>query len=69
MYLKEFQLAMETDNNQKVDNKSTNVNRNKEIYDGLRSYLAKISLVRLLYILFKTGEGSIRNIITFLFLN
>ena len=37
---------METDCNGNVVNNSVNINRNKQIYEGLRKYLAKFSLVR-----------------------
>lgn len=49
MILKEFAIAMEIDNNEDPNNKAINVNRNIEIYDGLRKYLSKLSLVRITF--------------------
>ncbi len=54
MILKEFAIAMEKDNNKNSEYKAINVNRNMEINDGLRKYLSKLSLVRIILSFFIT---------------
>lgn len=46
MFIREFDLAMETENAQIIgENNAMNINKNREIYDGLRKYLTKLSSV------------------------
>jgi len=46
IFIREFDLAVDIENSKIFrDNKAVNINRNKEVYDGLRKHLAKLTLV------------------------